>query len=86
MSEEELNKDKQELLIIAASTTGTRLTPYGAKHFLQIIKELKKKQKENEELKCSLTKASKIIDEYSNEIENDTKKIIEYQDKWLEKW
>lgn len=61
------------------------LKTYTDKSINIVLNLIEKLQKENEELKCSLTKASKIIDEYSNEIENDTKKIIEYQDKWLEK-
>lgn len=45
----------------------------------------KELEKENERLKYLLTESGKIIDEYTNELENDTKKIIEYREKYLEK-
>lgn len=49
---------------------------------LDLYKEL---QNENARLKYLLRESSKIIDEYTNETENDTKKIIEYRKKYLEK-
>ena len=49
---------------------------------LDLYKEL---QNENARLKYLLRESSKIIDEYTNELENDTKKIIEYREKYLEK-
>ena len=50
-------------------------------HLLARYKELKE---ENERLKYSITKATEIIDEYANETEMDTKKLIEYQEKYLD--
>ena len=56
---------------------------------LDLYKQEKEKnkelEKENERLKYLITKSCKIIDEYTNELENDTKKIIEYRKKYLEK-
>ncbi len=46
-----------------------------------ILNLIKKQQKEIERLKYSIKKATKIIDEYANETEKDTKKLIEYQEK-----
>ena len=50
---------------------------------LNLISENKELKEENERLKHSITKATEIIDEYANEIEDDTKKLIEYQEKYL---
>ena len=50
-------------------------------NLIQSNKELKV---ENEKLKYLLKKATKIIDEYTDEMENDTKKIIEYREKYLD--
>lgn len=50
-----------------------------------VLKLVEKQQEEIKRLKYSLKKASKIIDEYTNETEKDTKKIIEYQEKYYEK-
>lgn len=47
------------------------------------IKLIEKQQKEIQQLKYSITKATKIIDEYANETEKDTKKLIEYQEKFI---
>lgn len=48
-----------------------------------LISENKELKEENIRLKHSITKATEIIDEYANETENDTKKLIEYQEKYL---
>ena len=45
--------------------------------------EINKLKQENERLKYSCAKATEIIDEYADETENDTKKLIEYQEKYL---
>lgn len=49
-----------------------------------ILNIIEKQQKEIKQLKQSIVKATEIIDEYANETENDTKKIIEYQEKYLD--
>ena len=46
-----------------------------------ILNLIEKQQKEIEELKQTIVKATEIIEEYADETENDTKKIIEYQEK-----
>lgn len=48
-----------------------------------LLKLIEKQQAEIEQLKYSITKATEIIDEYANENEKDTKKLIEYQEKFL---
>lgn len=48
-----------------------------------MINLIEKQQAEIEQLKYSITKATEIIDEYANENEKDTKKLIEYQEKFL---
>ena len=48
----------------------------------KILNLIEKQQAEIEQLKYSITKATKIIDEYANETEKDTKKLIEYQEKF----
>ena len=45
--------------------------------------EINKLKEENERLKYACAKATEIIDEYTNETEMDTKKLIEYQEKHL---
>ena len=49
-----------------------------------LIKRNKELEEENKRLKYTIKKASKIIDEYTNQTEKDTKKIIEYQKKYLQ--
>lgn len=51
-----------------------------------VLKLIGKQQLEIEQLKYSITKATEIIDEYANETEEDTKKLIEYQEKYLQNW
>ena len=51
-----------------------------------MLKLIGKQQLEIEQLKYSITKATEIIDEYANETEEDTKKLIEYQEKYLQNW
>lgn len=46
--------------------------------------EINKLKEENQRLKHSITKATEIIDEYADETEMDTKKLIEYQEKYLD--
>jgi len=46
--------------------------------------EINKLKEENERLKYSCAKATEIIEEYANETENDIKKLIEYQEKYLD--
>jgi len=50
----------------------------------KVLKLIDKQQKEIEQLKYLITKATKIIDEYANETEKDTKKLIEYQEKFIQ--
>ena len=47
---------------------------------LTVLNLIEKQQAVIEQLKYSITKATKIIDEYANETEKDTKKLIEYQE------
>ena len=49
-----------------------------------VLNLIEKQQAEIEQLKYSITKATKIIDEYANETEKDTKKLIEYQENFLQ--
>ena len=51
---------------------------------IQTILNLIEKQQEIQQLKYLITKATKIIDEYANETEKDTKKLIEYQEKFIQ--
>lgn len=46
---------------------------------------IEKQQAEIEKLKHLVKKATEIIDEYANETEKDTKKLIEYQKNFLQK-
>ena len=52
---------------------------------IKLLREaIKKQQAEIEKLKYLVKKATEIIDEYANETEKDTKKLIEYQEKFLQ--
>lgn len=48
-----------------------------------LIARYKELKEENKRLKYSCAKATEIIDEYTNETEIDTKKLIKYQEKYL---
>ena len=48
-----------------------------------VLNLITKQQAEIQQLKYSIKKATEIIDEYANETEKDTKKLIEYQEKFL---
>ena len=49
-----------------------------------LIAKNKELEEENRKLKYLLEKATKTIDEYTDDMENDTKKIIEYREKYLD--
>ena len=49
-----------------------------------LLNLIKKQQLEIERLKYLVKKATEIIDEYANETEKDIKKLIEYQEKFLQ--
>lgn len=49
-----------------------------------ILNLIEKQEKEIEALKYSIIKATKIIEEYTNETENSIKKLIEYQENYID--
>ena len=90
MSEDEKIIDNFKYWFETNTENGVSTIPdFICKKLLDLCQQEKEKnkelEKENARLKYLLRESGKIIDEYTNETENDTKKIIEYRKKYLEK-